>query len=75
MKGKKNVFYINSKGTRVKKCCASCKFKRNMNTDGPSRHCVFGGKRTVTDKSFFCSDWMISEQIDKIKTNINIIMS
>ena len=33
-------FVYNSKGTLVKKCCASCRFKQPKDEEGPQRLCT-----------------------------------
>jgi len=60
-------FMRNSKGTVIKKCCASCKYKEV----GPSedvRICNYGGKKATVTKGFYCYDWEISDYIDGIQT-------
>ena len=63
-------FVRNKKGTLIKKCCASCKFKDAYDTDGPRRLCRIDPnvKNRIVDKKNVCGDWEISEDMDKIKT-------
>lgn len=65
-------FVINSKGTRIKKCCASCAFKKTAGADDSTRTCTYGNRKTKTDKSFVCLNLAISETIDNVKTNMYI---
>lgn len=63
-------FVRNKKGTLIKKCCASCKFKGAFDTDGPRRLCRIDPnvKNKIVDKKNVCGDWEISKEIDQIKT-------
>ena len=63
-------FVRNKKGTLIKMCCASCKFKQPYDAEGPRRLCTQdptdGNK--IVDKKHVCRDWEISEDMDQIKT-------
>ena len=63
-------FVLNKKGTLIKKCCASCKFKDAYDTEGPRRLCRIDPnvKDRIVDKKHVCREWEISDDIDKIKT-------
>jgi len=63
-------FVRNKKGTLIKKCCASCKFKDAYDTEGSRRLCRIDPnvKDRIVDKSHVCRDWEISEDMDMIKT-------
>lgn len=63
-------FVRNKKGTLIKMCCASCKFKDAYDTEGPRRLCRIDPnvKDRIVNKSHVCRDWGISDDIDKIKT-------
>ena len=62
-------FVRNSKGTLIKKCCASCKYKLPYDAEGPRRSCTRNpNKSKIVKKSYCCSHWWISEEADRIKT-------
>lgn len=63
-------FVLNSKGTLIKKCCASCKHKDAYDTEGPKRLCRVDptDKKRIVDKKHVCREWEISEEMDMIKT-------
>lgn len=63
-------FVLNSKGTLIKKCCASCKHKDAYDTEGSRRLCRIdpNDKNRIVDKKDVCADWVISEEIDIVKT-------
>ena len=63
-------FVLNSKGTLIKKCCASCKYKDAYDTEGPKRLCRVDStdKKRIVDKKHVCREWEISEEMDMIKT-------
>ena len=63
-------FVYNKKGTLIKKCCASCKYKDAYDTEGPRRLCRVDptDKNKIVDKKHVCREWEISEEIDMIKT-------
>ena len=63
-------FVRNEKGTLIKKCCASCKFKQPYDAEGPRRQCRIDPnvKNRIVDKKNVCGDWEISEEINKVKT-------
>jgi hypothetical protein len=65
-------FVYNSKGTLVKKCCASCRFKQPKDEDGPQRFCTHGAEPKITDKRDCCEYWSISSEINKMKTLCSI---
>jgi len=59
----------NKKGTLIKMCCASCKYKDAYDTEGPRRLCRIDPiKDRIVNKSHVCRDWEISEDMDMIKT-------
>ena len=66
-------FVRNSKGTLIKKCCASCKFKKPYDDDGPRRMCTIEPevKNRIVNKRHVCRDWEISEEINKVKTAVS----
>lgn len=57
-------FVVNSEGTRIKKCCASCQYKVCTN-DNDHRKCTLSGKKVTKD--FICRTWHISREMDKLK--------
>lgn len=63
-------FVLNSQGTLIKKCCASCKYKDAYDTEGPKRLCRVDptDKKRIVDKKHVCREWEISEEMDMIKT-------
>jgi len=63
-------FVRNKKGTLIKKCCASCKYKDAYDTEGERRLCRIASnvKDRIVDKKHVCRDWVISEEINKVKT-------
>ena len=63
-------FVRNEKGTLIKKCCASCKYKDAYDTEGPRRMCREDptDKNKIVDKSHVCGKWTISEEMNIIKT-------
>ena len=63
-------FVRNSKGTLIKKCCASCKHKDAYDTEGPRRLCRVDptDKNKIVDKKHVCREWEISEDMNMIKT-------
>ena len=63
-------FVRNSKGTLIKKCCASCKYKDAYDTEGPRRLCKEDPteKNKIVDKKHVCGKWIISDEMDQIKT-------
>ena len=62
-------FVYNSKGTLIKKCCASCKYKQPKDQEGPRRTCTYNPNETQTVyKSDCCVFWNISEETDRLKT-------
>lgn len=63
-------FVRNKKGTLIKKCCASCKFKQPYDAEGPRRLCMKdpNEKNKIVNKSHVCRDWEISIEMDMIKT-------
>ena len=65
-------FVYNSKGTLIKKCCASCKFKEPKDDEGPRRLCTHGSEPKIIDKRDCCEYWAISGEIDKMKTLYSI---
>ena len=68
-------FVYNSKGTLIKKCCASCKFKQPFDQEGPRRSCNYNKaekEKKIVDKRDCCQEWGISEDIDKVKTATSI---
>lgn len=65
-------FIYNSKGTLIKKCCASCKFKEPKDDEGPRRLCTHGSEPKIIDKRDCCEYWAISNEIDEIKTLCSI---
>ena len=65
IKGKITEFTKNKHGVSIKKCCASCKYHEQFDAEGPRRKCILSKK--VVDKSDYCLDWHISEQIDDVK--------
>ena len=65
-------FVYNSKGTLIKKCCASCKFKEPKDDEGPRRLCTHGSEPKIIDKRDCCEYWAISGEIDKMKTLCSI---
>ena len=66
-------FVRNKKGTLIKKCCASCKYKDAYDAEGPRRLCRItpNVKDRIVDKSHVCRDWEISEDINKVKTAVS----
>ena len=66
-------FIYNSKGTLIKKCCASCRFKQPKDEEGPQRLCTHGTEPKITDKRDCCEYWSISSEINKMKTLCSII--
>ena len=65
-------FIYNSKGTLIKKCCASCKFKQPKDDEGPRRLCTHGTEPKIIDKRDCCDYWAISDEINEIKTLCSI---
>ena len=63
-------FVRNKKGTLIKKCCASCKYKDAYDTEGPRRLCRVDptDKNRIVNKKHVCREWEISEDMDMIKT-------
>lgn len=63
-------FVRNSKGTLIKKCCASCKHKQPYDSEGQRRLCCNpqNTEKKVVLNSNVCKDWVINPDIDKIKT-------
>mgnify|MGYP007130622267 FL=1 len=63
-------FVRNKKGTLIKKCCASCKYKDAYDTEGPRRLCRVDplDKNRIVNKKHVCREWEISEEMDRIKT-------
>jgi hypothetical protein len=63
-------FVRNSKGTLIKKCCASCKHKQPYDSEGQRRLCCKGKntEKKVVYNYNVCNDWAINPDIDKIKT-------
>ncbi len=53
------LFYYNSHGVRIKKCCASCKHKTE---DNKMRYCLHG-KGFVSSNSC-CGDWIVSDGLE-----------
>jgi hypothetical protein len=60
-------FTRNSNGVRIKKCCASCRYKEPYNFEGSRRKCMYGNMGMIVDKSDLCGRWHISETTDKIQ--------
>ena len=65
-------FVYNSKGTLIKKCCASCRFKQPKDEEGPQRLCTHSREPKITDKRDCCEYWAISSEINKMKTLCSI---
>lgn len=63
-------FVRNSKGTLIKKCCASCKYKQPYDSEGQRRLCCNpkNTEKKVVYNYNVCNDWQINPDIDKIKT-------
>jgi hypothetical protein len=62
-------FIYNSKGTLIKKCCASCKYKQPKDSEGPQRICTHTPDNPQTvDKRDCCESWYISDEADRVKT-------
>ena len=59
---------VNSEGARIKKCCASCKFKVGTNDDN-HRKCKLNGKKVTKD--FLCRDWCISDFFGRLRIPYN----
>lgn len=57
-------FVVNAEGVRIKKCCASCKFKKCTN-DNDHRKCTLNGKKVTND--FLCLDWKIGDFFEHLK--------
>ena len=66
-------FVRNSKGTLIKKCCASCLHKIAHDSDGPRRGCVRTGKKKIVMKNHCCRYWEMSPAINKVKTSVSIM--
>lgn len=58
-------YVTNKNGVKIKKCCASCRFKMPHDSEGPRRECTKHEK--LVNKKDCCSEWEINEQIDIIK--------
>lgn len=66
-------FVINSVGTEIKKCCASCAFKVPHDTEGDHRGCIHTlGEKKIVNKKDCCSSWRIADWADVVKTNCSI---
>jgi len=65
-------FIYNAKGTLIKKCCASCRFKQPKDEEGPKRLCTHDTEPKIIDKRDCCEYWAISPEIDKMKTLCSI---
>jgi len=63
-------FVRNSKGTLIKKCCASCKYKLPYDAEGPRRLCRVDplDKNRIVNKKHVCREWEISDDMNMIKT-------
>jgi hypothetical protein len=60
-------FTRNKNGVRIKKCCASCRFKDYKGFSDRKRLCKREDEVKVVDKSDCCQNWAISDEINVIK--------
>ena len=62
-----NDFVINKNGKKIRKWCASCKYKSPFDKIGKKRFCNRNNEKRIVFRDEVCNFWEISEGEDSIK--------